>query len=427
MALRKNGKKGAQEDLLEFQAQDNEELYDEYDDYDEDEAARKSARKGCLIAFLVIFVIFAIVAGVVAYNLFSEIDGGNATATETVVMDVAASSSGRTIGGQLEEAGLIGSEEIFRFYERFLNSNDGVFQTGRFYIEPGMSYDEIIEVITQPPPPRDTKMVTFPEGITVMQFASIIEEEGFCTADEFLAVANDLESFSDIDVIARILEEGQSPDTFMAAEGYLAPNTYEFYVDESPENIARRLFEQFDAEMTSEVYARMEEQGLSVIETITLASLVEEEAGLPENQPPVAGVFWNRLQGDLEDTDFGRRTMGSDVTFFYIRDWIARDYGGNYEAVPDNLFYGYYSGDEDPQTREGLPVGPISCPSQTAIEAALYPEESDYYYFLTDFYGTYYYAQTFTQHENNIVTMDRMNAQFEAENADSAAQEETEG
>ncbi len=399
--------------------------YDEYDDYDEDDAARRSARKGCLIAFLVVFVIVAIAAGIVGYNLYSEIDGGNATATETVVMDIASSSSGRTIGGQLEEAGLIASQEIFRFYERFLNSNDGVFQTGRFYIEPGMSYDEIIEVLTQPPPPRDTTMVTFPEGITVMQFANIIEEEGFCTADEFLAVANDLENFSDIDVIAEILEEGQSPDTFMAAEGYLAPNTYEFYVDESPENIARRLFEQFDAEMTPEIYERMEEQGLSVIETITLASLIEEEAGLPENQAPVAGVFWNRLQGDLDNTDFDRRTMGSDVTFFYIRDWIAREYGGSYESVPENLFYGYYSGDEDPQTREGLPVGPISCPSRTAIEAALYPAESDYFYFLTDFYGTYYYAQTFTQHEANINTMDRMNAQFEAEEA--AAQEETEG
>ncbi len=426
------GMDGSEENRIQnAQAQGAADLYEEYDEYedefDEDEAARKSARKGCLIAFLALFLIFAIAGGVVASMLFSEIDGGNATATETVVMDIASSSSGRTIGGQLEEAGLIDSQEIFRFYERFLNSNDGVFQTGRFYLEPGMSYDEIIEVLTQPPPPRDTTMVTFPEGITVMQFANIVEEEGFCTADEFLAVANDLESFSDIDVIARILEEGQSPDTFMAAEGYLAPNTYEFYVDESPENIVRRLFEQFDAEMTADVYARMEEQGLSVIETITLASLIEEEAGLPENQPPVAGVFWNRLQGDLSNTDFERRTMGSDVTFFYIRDWIARDYGGSYEAVPDNLFYGYYSGDEDPQTREGLPVGPISCPSRTAIEAALYPEESDYFYFLTDFYGTYYYAQTFTEHEANIATMDRMNAQFEAESADSAVQAETEG
>lgn len=406
-------RRAADEDYVQYEEYEEEYGYDEAD---EEDLARKRASRGCLIAFL---VVLAIVVGVGLFFFFtikSEIDGNKATATETVTMDVARGSSGRTIGAKLEEAGLISNANIFRFYTRFGSSN-AVFQEGRFYLEPGMSYDEIIEALSQAPPPRETMNVTFPEGSTSMQFAAIVEEKGICTAAEFLEAANDLERYTDIDVIARILEEGQDPDTFMPSEGYLAPNTYNFFVDESAENVVRKLYEQLDAEMTAEVYARMEEQNLTVIQTITLASLVEEEAGLPENQPGVAGVFWNRLQGDREGTDFDRRTMGSDVTFYYIRDWIARDYGGNYEDVPENLFYAYYSGDEDPKTREGLPAGPISNPSQTAIQAALYPEESNYYYFLTDFYGTYYYATTFAEHSRNVDTMERMNAQYEEENA----------
>ncbi len=404
-------RRAADEDYVQ-----EEEYEEEYDyEVDEDDLARKRASRGCLIAFL---AVLAIVVGVVLFFVFSiksEMDGDKATATETVTLDVARGSSSRTIGTKLEDAGLISSADIFRFYIRFGDTGAN-FQEGRFYLEPGMSYDEIIDVLSQPPPPRETINVTFPEGSTSMQFATIVEENGICTAAEFLEAANDLQRYTDIDVIARILAEGQDPDTFMPSEGYLAPNTYNFFVDESPENVARKLYEQLNAEMTAEMYARMEERNLTVIETITLASLIEEEAGLPEKQPGVAGVFWNRLRGDLENTDFDRRTMGSDVTFYYIRDWIARDYGGNYEDVPDNLFYAYYSGDEDPKTREGLPAGPISNPSKTAIQAALYPEENAYYYFLTDFYGTYYFATTYPEHQQNIATMERMNAQYEEEN-----------
>ncbi len=405
----------------DYEENDGYDEYEEYDDDYDDDLARRRAGRGCLIAFLAVLAVIVGVGLFFFFSIKSEMDGKKATATETVTMDVVRGSSGRTIGEQLEEAGLISNATIFRFYTRFGGTNN-VFQEGRFYVEPGMSYDEIIEVLSQPPPPRETVRVTFPEGSTVLQFASIAEEAGVCSATDFVEAANDLARYSDIDVIARILAEGQDPDTFMPAEGYLAPNTYEFYVDDSAENVVRKLYEQFNAEMTDEMYARMEEQELTVIQTITLASLIEEEAGLPENQPGVAGVFWNRLRGDLQDTDFERRTMGSDVTFYYIRDWIARDYGGNYEDVPKNLFYAYYSGDEDPKTREGLPAGPISNPSQTAIQAALNPEESNYYYFLTDFYGTYYYARTYTEHQRNIATMEQKNAQYEEEQAAGTAE-----
>ena len=96
----------------------------------------------------------------------------------------------------------------------------------------------------------------------------------------------------------------------MKAEGYLFPDTYEFYADETPHNIVRKLYEQFDKVITPEMYTRMDELGMSLREVITLASLVQEEAGLPANQAGVSGVFHNRLK---PDSPYPR--MGSDVTW----------------------------------------------------------------------------------------------------------------
>ena len=384
--------------------------YDESDEYDDD-LARKAAGKGCLITFLVFLLILLGIGGYGALYVNREISGKRATATATVAMDVESNTTARKIGKKLLEEGMIANENIFRLYTKIKGVGSG-FQVGRFYLEPGMSYDEIIETLSEAPPPRDVVTVMIPEGSTVYQFAKKMEEAGLCTAEEFIEEANNGD-FSDIKFFQYL---DQDPDTYMRAEGYLAPDTYEFFVDESVHNIVHRLYENFDSWITPEMYARMDEQGMSLRDAVTFASVVEEEAGLPEHQPAVAGVFWNRLYGDLSQTDLSRRTLGSDVTFYYIRDWIARDYGGNYEDVPDNLFYGYYSADDDPQTREGLPAGPISSPSRTALEAALWPEMGKNFYFLTDFYGTYYYAQYYSQHSKNVATMNRMNAQWEAEN-----------
>lgn len=428
---------------IRYAADDEYTEYDEYDEEEEydDDLARRRAGFGCLIAFL---VVIGIIVGAALYGFFfvkGELDGKNATVSEAVVFDVAPGSGGSIVGAKLKEEGLIGYDNIFRFYVR-LNGAGSSFQTGRFTLNPGMSYDEIIETLSEPPPPRDTMQITFPEGSTVMRFGEIAEKAGLCSQKDFVEAANNVDQYMDIPVLMRIQEEGGwDADTWMKAEGYLAPNTYEFFVDETPEGIVRKLYEQLDSEMTEERYALMEERSLTVRELITMASLVEEEAGDPLNQPGVARVFWNRYRGDLAQTDITRRTMGSDVTFYYVRDWIARDYGGygDYESVPENYFYAYYSADDDPQVREGLPAGPISCPSATAIDAVLNPattaptadgekDVSGAFYFLTDFYKNYYYARTFSEHEVNVARMNTMNSRFEAEGGDvAAAQAEAEG
>ncbi len=415
MAETNNGKKSHQEEATKIRKTAPKKEIETDDEYDDDLASRK-ANKGCLAVFAAFVLVVAI--GLFAGYIYigGEIDGKHATAQSTVTLEVPSGSGSRAVGSLLKEAGLIANENIFRFYVRFNGANQG-FLAGRFTLEPGMSYDALIKTLSEVPA-RSTIRITFPEGITVIRFAEILAKNNLCTVEDFVNEANNGD-FSDIEFFNR-LQEDYDPDTFMKAEGYLAPNTYEFYTDETVHNIVRRLYEQFDKEM-KQFYPRMDELNMSLRETITLASMIEEEAGNPENQKPVSQVFWNRL-----GKNWPQGTLGSDVTFRYIQDWIAREYNGDltlapakedYKKVPSNIFYAYYTGDEDAQSRKGLPAGPISCPGVSAIEAALYPDEaySKYFYFLTDFYGNYYYAVTYDEHLVNVAKMKEQNAKYEAE------------
>lgn len=410
-------------------------------EYDYDRSV-KLANRGCLVATAVVFLVFAAAALWAFTYVNNDISGKNATAADTVVVKIGSGYGATTIGNILEEEGLIKHSTVFRLYVRFNDSGKG-FKQGRFLLEPGMSYKEMLAIMSEEPPPREVTKVTIPEGSTVIQFATIYERNGLCSAQEFIEVANDIDRFSDIEFFKYI---DFDPNTFMKAEGYLAPDTYEVWVDEEPEYYVRMLYEHFDKILKTEyegtgqnVYDRMEEQNLTLREVITLASLVEEEAGLPENQPGVAGVFWNRLTKDLGNSGMARRTLGSDVTLRYIMDWVSRDYGHTgadfdgmtlaaskeilVNEMPHDVFYGYYTADNDEFSREGLPIGPISCPSKTAIWASLWPEQSNYFFFVTDAYGEYYYAKTYSEHLGKVATAENQTAKKKQEDAIAAENE----
>lgn len=416
---------------------------DEYVPMYDDDLSRKRANRGCLIAFLAVVAAIVIIALVLVFNIKKEIDGGNATGTEPVTVTVE-SSGANAIGTMLQENGLISNSTVFRFYVRF--SGSGVdFQAGKHELTPGMSYDEIIAVLSEKQAARKSVKVTIPEGSTIYQFGSKLEKAGVCTKKQFVKAANKIakeeiakgdassyEFFKHIEL---------DPNTWKAAEGYLAANTFDFFIDEEngAEYAAQKLFEQMNADIASlsdNLYAELEQKGISLRDLISMASLIEEEcsvAGLSAEelyaeQQRVSAVFWNRMQGDLTGTGLARHTMGSDVTYRYLEDWVSRDYNNSVDQLtaenPD-LFYAYYTGDDDTQTREGLMAGPISSPSASALRAAFNPDPSylgAYYFFVTDLYGNYFYAYDYWTHTGNVAQADANNARYLAENP-----EETEG
>lgn len=384
----------------------------EYEEEEELEYEAERRRKfGCSMVGLVLALLFAIVllgGSWMIMQAMDEIAGGKAHGDENITLTISEGTSPSEIADMLQEQGVIEHSLFFKAYLQITGASDKL-QYGDFVFRAGMGYDQIIEKLSQTKP-RETVWVTIPEGSTVFQFAKRMEEAGLCTADEFIEEANNGD-FSDISFWSKV---DADPNTFMKAEGYLFPDTYEFYADETPHNIVRKLYEQFDKVITPEMYTRMDELGMSLREVITLASLVQEEAGLPANQAGVSGVFHNRLK---PDSPYPR--MGSDVTWYYLSDFVFPYYAKlngvdatqGESVTPENIKNAYYTGDNDPNSRVGLPAGPLSCPGRDAIQAALYPQEHNYYFFLTDKQGKYYYATTFEEHQKNLKEAEKVNEQ----------------
>jgi UPF0755 protein len=229
-------------------------------------------------------------------------------------------------------------------------------------------------------PEPNTVRVTFPEGKTVLQIAQLLEENGVCSAASFLqAVA---ESDADYAVALR----GQ--DRPFLLEGYVFPDTYEFYKNESASMALSRFLTNFAQKFTEKEQARAREIGLTMDETLTLASIIQAEAGVPSEMPKVSSVLHNRLQRGMK--------LQCDVTYFYLENtvmpYLCPDGWDDavYEKYAD-LYYTYRV--------SALPQGAICNPGSDAIAAALYPADTDDLYFVTDEDGNYYYSPTYEAHQ----------------------------
>ncbi len=227
-----------------------------------------------------------------------------------------------------------------------------------------------------------TVRVTFPEGSTVSQIALLLEQNGVCSASEFMSCANDITNIEGYG-----FEIHNPEERAFVLEGYIFPDTYDFYRNESPQSALKRFLKNTQTKLDEDVYKRCEELGYTVDEILTLASIVQEEAGDPSEMGKVSSVIHNRLNSKK----FSR--LQCDVATFYLRDYV-KPYVEleRYNALID--LYNTYN-------CKGLPAGPITNVGMDAINAALYPEDTDYYYFVTDKEGDYLYAETWNEHLDN--------------------------
>ena len=244
------------------------------------------------------------------------------------------------------------------------------------------SCSRIQQIVDPPETTSNVVRVTFPEGSSVAQIAQKLEESGVCSAADFMLQANNpanLEGFS----FAIPNPEERS----FLLEGYLFPDTYEFYRNESADRAIKRFLKNTQSRMTPEILARCDELGYSFDEILALASIVQEEAGDPVEMVKVSSVIHNRLNSSR----FPK--LQCDVGTFYLREHV-KPYVDEvrYEELIE-LYNTYHC--------EGLPAGPISNVGMEAINAALYPSETEYYFFITDGEGVYHYAETWNEHQEN--------------------------
>lgn len=236
--------------------------------------------------------------------------------------------------------------------------------------------NELIDKLSSPK--KETVRLTFPEGSTVSEIAKILEEAGVCPAEDFLANADDA------NLLAEFGFEVENPQnrTF-ALEGYLFPDTYDFYVGEGS-SMAIGRFLTNSQNKYNELLESCKEKGYTLDEILIIASVIQEEVGYPSEMDKVSSVIHNRLASD----QFPK--LQCDATGNYLNNHV-RDYVSNEEYETFVEIYDTYE-------CKGLPEGPITNPGLDAINAALNPADTPYYFFISDSENKYHYAETYAEH-----------------------------
>ncbi len=287
-----------------------------------------------------------------------------------IVFSVSSGQGMATIAKNLKAAGLITDDLRFKLYARYKKSSTRV-KTGEYDLSPSLPPEKILSALIA----GKVKLyrITVPEGLNMEQTALLVQEKGYCSAQQFLTLCKNS---------AFIQELGLPGNTI---EGYLYPETYLFPKHTSCKRLIKRMVGTYKKVFTQKWQARASELGLTSHEIVTLASIIEKETGNAAERPLIASVFHNRLKKNMR--------LESDPTVIYGVD----DYHGRirYKHLRRRTPYNTYQ-------IKGLPAGPIANPGAKAIEAALYPAKSNFLFFVSKNDSTHKFSTTLKEHNQAV-------------------------
>ena len=278
------------------------------------------------------------------------------------------------ITDKLYNAGLIKYKQLFRFYASLSNADEKI-SAGTFELNTLFDYNALVKGMSASSSYRESVKVTIPEGYTCAQIFALLEENGVCTVAELEAY----EVQSDYWFLEYTYTEGKYP-----LEGFLFPDTYNFYINDTAQGVFRRFLARFDEIFTDELKVYLEDNKYSLYEIMIVASMIEKEsAGSSENYD-ISSVIYNRLNNP---TSFPY--LNIDATIVYAQ-------GGQSDVIDKDLdsLYNTYK-------YRGLPPSPICNPSLLSIQAALSPTKTDnYYYALDPSTGLHHFSKTYEDHQD---------------------------
>ena len=238
---------------------------------------------------------------------------------------------------------------------------------------------------TQPPatepPPAETVRITIKEGETLTQIFKKLEQGGVASFDALMKTAQSYD-YSYYPLIAA--RPGNAERCFLL-EGYLFPDTYEFYVGMKPQDAIGRFLRNGENRITAAMRQQASALGYSMDEVLTVASLIQKEGSNPAEVGKIAGVIYNRLDQGMP--------LQMDATIVYMEQHVKPFLTGDINRY--NSYYNTYK-------CRALPAGPIANPGLTTINAALHPADVPYLYFFHDSQGNYYYSNTYEEHEQKM-------------------------
>ena len=337
-------------------------------------------KKIIIIVISTIIILIAILVGTYFFSLTAT-----SNTPETVEFTVNQGDSKETIAENLKNAKLIRSKYATLVY--ILLSGNTNIQAGEYELDRSMSTQDIISILVNGDiigTERPAARITFKEGITLEEYMRLLAENTDLEYDTIIAEVNDPEYLNTlINDYWFLTEDILNSDLYYGLEGYLYPETYDFYIDTSLDTAIRKMLDVTDLRL-SEVRDQIKASNYSVHEILTMASIAEKEAVNAEDRAKVAQVIYTRL-------DMGMN-LGMDVTTYY---GVRKDMSEALTTVDLN--------DENPYNTRvasfiGLPAGPICNPSLESINAVLNPSDTDYIYFIADIItGNVYFTDDYNE------------------------------
>lgn len=292
---------------------------------------------------------------------------------EKTEFTVDAGLSTRSIASKLAKEEIIKEPWAFEWYVS-REGLSGKLQAGDYTLQKGWTIAEIANTMLTAR--KDEVSVTIPEGYRLTQIDETFAEKGLIKSGEILAL-KDMQTDS---YLTKNLPAG------VDLEGYLFPDTYFFEKENAiAEDIIERMLQTMETKMTDEMVTEIWRQGKTIHEILTVASLIERESFAEDERNIISGIIWNRLDAEMP--------LGIDATIQYAVS----------DGWPNSLTYDDLQVDDPYNTRKyaGLPPGPICSPSLASIAAAIYPADTDYWYYLHDSEGKIHYATTNEGHNEN--------------------------
>ncbi len=297
----------------------------------------------------------------------------------------------------LKDEDLIHNKLFCKVFIKFMNLTDDsskkkTYISGVYTLSPQYGVEKMLSTMKTDYRNSETVKLTFPEGWTITEIAEKLEANDVCTASSFISTVQTIDFSEEYSFIKKIPDKEKR---FRVLEGYMYPDTYEFYKGENASSVVRRFLDNFQNRWTDEYQKKADKRGLSIDEVIIMASILEAEAANAEQMPKIAAVLYNRL-----DKSGTFPLLQCDSTEDYLLDVIKPQLTS---SIEDTQKYLQYRDDYDTYSEncEGLPIGAIGNPGNAAIKAALDPADTNYYYFRHDVNGGIYYANTMAQHEEN--------------------------
>ncbi len=296
----------------------------------------------------------------------------------------------------LDKAGLINNSIFCNIYLKMMNYSDDNYLPGVYYFTANMGVEKMITRFKTSTTRGAVISVTIPEGYTIDQIFNRLEKNEICSASSLYKTIESIDFSSEYEFVAKIENK---EERYHALEGYFFPATYEFEQGADPATVIREFLDTFEKKWTEEYAKKAESLGKSTDDIIRIASIIEKEGANKDQFALVSSVLHNRLnRSGLYPT------LDCDSTKDYVTNTISERVSTPSKLNAYILAYSTYE-------RAGLPAGSICNPGTAAIEAALNPDSTQYYFFAHDNNKKIYMAKTIEEHNANRRTIEKVNAE----------------